>query len=545
MTGSTEKPAIAPATTVSAASATGAPAAPASPAIASATTVSAAASSLVIPPTVTLPMDIHNLLWEILTFFHKQEKELGEIYIVGGTIRDLLLGKTEVLDLDLAVSRSPIASAQRIAHSKNAGFVVLDQEREVARIVKPLSGKVITVDFARYRAPTIEEDLHDRDFTINALAIKLSWPLLEKQLQILDPLGGYDDLKKGLIRPCAEHLFRDDPLRILRAYRFGATLGFSLVPELDDLIKRDAPLLKAVSRERIRDEFFKVLSCPNSHHWIRLMSDSGVLREFLPKLDATKGVVQNDWHHLDVFDHTLLTLELFEDLLIRQEGGDFWGKVNSFLAEPISGTRSYLELFKFGCLLHDIGKPACKKVVEGTGKVIFHGHEMEGVKLVKAIGESLKLSVAEILFLQKTVKNHMRPGVILQELEQKGKDMTDNDRNRLLFRFFTETGRDGVGIALISLADRLSARGQHQDNDLGRFTAEIYNFITSFYQQTENTKLPPLLCGTDLITHFRLSPGPAFKEILDSLKEAQALGIVQDHSQAIEYVSRLLSEKKP
>ncbi|NLI75669.1 MAG: CCA tRNA nucleotidyltransferase [Candidatus Riflebacteria bacterium] len=514
--------------------------------------------------TVCLPDPVHHLLAEILSLFHKQKDEPGDLWIVGGTIRDLLLGKGQVFDLDLAVSRSPIGPAQRVARSKDAGFVVLDKEREVARIVKALEGGVVTVDFARYRAPTIEEDLRDRDFTINALAIKLAWPLLTRNLEVYDPLGGVVDLRAGRLRPCADHLFREDPLRILRAFRFGATLGFTFVPELETLMTRDAHLLKAVSRERIRDEFFKVLGVPDSHRWLRRMADLGVLREVLPELEAARGVSQNDWHHLDVFDHTLLTLEKFEELLGRPSASPYWAKVQGYLGEPISGTRTFLEAFKFGCLLHDLGKPSCRRVIEtpgrdgapaqarsaggegtdASGRVVFHGHETEGARLAKTIGEHLRLSVAEIQFLQKVVKNHMRPGVILQELEQRGPGNLDNERNRLLFRFFAETGRDGVGIALMSLADRLSARGQQQPDDLDRFAAGIAGFIDSFYQQTENARFPPLLTGTDLITQFRLQPGPLFKEILAGLKEAQALGTVQTREQALEFVSHLVAERK-
>ncbi len=567
------------------------------------------------PATIRLPDEIHQLLAEILSFFRKEKEDPGEIWMVGGTIRDLLLGRGKVFDLDLAVSRSPIGPAQRVARGQSAGFVVLDKEREVARVVKSLQGEIVTVDFARYRAPTIDEDLRDRDFTINAIAIKLDWPLLERNLPIYDPLGGVADLRARMVRPCSDHLFREDPLRILRAYRFGATLGFAFDPNLETLIVRDVHLLKAVSRERIRDEFFKVLSAPDSHRWLRSMAQTGVLREILPEFEATRGITQNDWHHLDVFDHTLLTLEKFEELLGKSpprsentgETGETtapaghpmailrapprrWSKVAAFLDEPISGSRTYLELFKFGCLLHDIGKPACRKVVPvpngkgkvetapkpgrggrslpglpepdagklangnqahvpgettaADGRVVFHGHEMEGCKMVKPIGDAWKLSVNEIAFLQKVVKNHMRPGVILQELDQKPESARTQERDRLLFRFFSETGRDGVGIALMSLADRLSARGTQQDEDLDRFAAGIGGFIDSFYQQTENARLPVLLTGNDLITQFRLSPGPLFKEILGALKEAQALGEVQTRDQAVEFVSRFLSQRK-
>jgi poly(A) polymerase len=195
--------------------------------------------------------------------------------------------------------------------------------------------------------------------------------------------------------------------------------------------------------------------------------------------------------------------------------------------------RTHGELLKFGCLLHDLGKPECRREKADSGKVVFHGHEMAGVRLIEAIAERLRLSNPEHQFLQKIVKNHMRPGVMVQE----------GLGDRRLFRYYSETGRDGVAIALLSLADRLAAKGTQSTEDLEEFTLGIRAVMDDFYKQMEYARQAPLLGGTDLMTHFQLSPGPRFRELLEAVKEAQHLGSVRDRNEALELVARLLSEK--
>lgn len=479
--------------------------------------------------TINLPQLELSMLREVLSFFKPSDKR--QVYLVGGSIRDLLEGSDQLFDLDLATSFNPIPVAREYARKTGAGFVILDEERQIVRLVREIDeNSHLTFDISAFRAASIDEDLLARDFTINAISARLTTDMPDGRLTIYDPLNGVEHLAKKLIIPCSDNLFTDDPLRIMRAFRFSALFNAEFSPKLHQMVVDQAHLLESVSGERIRDEFFKVLSVSDSVKWLRLMHTTGVLRIFVPELTDCVGVEQNEWHHLDVFEHTLLTLENLEQLLREGQNRPWWEAFIRYLDETVSCTRTYRQALKMGALLHDLGKPGCRKTDKETGKVMFHGHEMEGHRLTKEICERLRLSVNEMHYLQKVVKNHMRPGVMQQQ------GITD----KRLFRFYSETGRDGLGIALLSLADRLSARGILEEKDIGEFSDGIFEIMNQFYEQFKRPHAPPFLNGNDLITNFSLKPGPKFREILEALEEAQFLGEVTTRDQALAFAQKML-----
>lgn len=481
---------------------------------------------------IQLPQDALMILRELLYFLPKDENI--EVWLVGGAVRDSFLGTSPPTDFDLAISHDPTGLARKYADSKKAGFVVLDEERKVVRVVRSMEGIHYTIDIACFRDADIIGDLKKRDFTMNAMAVKLEWPMLTNEFHIFDPLSGVSHIAEKRIVPCSDELFVDDPLRLMRAVRFASTFNFMIEKPLLGMIRRDAHLISGVSGERIRDELFKILDVNDSTSWIRVISESSLLACILPELEKGKGVEQNEWHHLDVFDHTLLALSNLEKLMNEEKPFPWWSRFQQFLLEPISGAHTFSVLTKFACLLHDLGKPECRKTDEKTGRVVFHGHEMAGVTICDTIGERLKLSSVETQFLRKVVKNHMRPGVIIQE------GLTD----RKLFRYFSETGRDGLIIALLSLADRMAALGIQGKEDLQSFSQNIFELMSEFYNQMEYPRIRPILTGTDLIAEFKVEPGPIFKDILEALKEAQHLGTVTDRNQALEFVSNMLFRKQ-
>jgi len=478
---------------------------------------------------INLPQLELSMLREVLSFFRPSEDR--QIYLVGGSIRDILSGAESIADIDLAVGFNPIPIAREYARKTGAGFVILDEERQVVRLVREIrENSHLTFDISAFRAETIDQDLRARDFTINAISARLTGDLADGQLTLYDPLNGLEHLAMRLIIPCSDNLFTDDPLRIMRAFRFSALFKAEFSPKLHQMVIDQAHLLENVSGERIRDEFFKVLGVEDSVKWLRLMQQTGVLKMFLPELTSCMGVEQNDWHHLDVFEHTLLTLESLEQLLRDGAKQPWWPAFTRYLDETVSCSRTYCQALKMGALLHDLGKPGCRRVDRETGKVIFHGHEMEGHHLAKNISERLRLSLSEMHYLQKVVKNHMRPGV----MQQQG----INDKR--LFRFYSETGRDGLGIALLSLADRLSARGILEEKDIVEFSDGIFEIMNQFYEQFKRPHAPPFLNGNDLIKTFALKPGPKFKEILEALEEAQFLGEVTNRDEAFAFAQKML-----
>lgn len=503
--------------------------------------------------TISLPQIETQLLWEVLSF--SKLSETRQAWLVGGSIRDMIAGDTELPDLDIATSFNPISIARDYAKATGAGFVVLDDERNVVRVVRAVNEKLYTFDLSEFRADDIDGDLQARDFTINAISANLNDFLSKYQtsnhnnetaftdndlsfqngtLTLYDPLNGCEHLRKRLIIPCSTKLFDDDPLRLMRAFRFSAIYDAELSPELKTRIKDQAQLLSTVSGERIRDELFKVLQVDDSTKWIRLMQETGILEIIFPDLAKCVGVEQNQWHHLDVFEHSLLTLENLEKLIkepiLSSNAIDWWQAFLKYLDEPISGGRSYKQALKLGALLHDLGKPVCRRIDPTSSRIIFHGHEMEGARIVKNVCESLRLSANETAYLVKITKNHMRPGVILQQ----------GISDKRLFRFYAETGRDGLGISLLSMADRLSALGTLQSDELETFKDGIFTIMNQFYQQLKRPKLSLLLNGNDLKNELNIKPGPVFREILKALEEAQFVGEITTREEALTCAREIL-----
>jgi tRNA nucleotidyltransferase (CCA-adding enzyme) len=200
-------------------------------------------------------------------------------YLVGGAVRDAFLGrKGTYLDLDFVVPEKSIEIAQQIARYYRVGFVVLDEGRQIARVVFPQG----TLDFALQEGATLEKDLHRRDFTINAIAYNL------RQQRAIDPLGGIEDLQRGIIRMVSPENLKDDPLRLLRAYRQAAQLGFQIDPETREQIRLLAPLIENIAAERVQSEFNYILIYNFGDRWLQNAWSDGLVQPWFPTVDRAK-----------------------------------------------------------------------------------------------------------------------------------------------------------------------------------------------------------------------------------------------------------------
>ncbi|RIK24228.1 MAG: hypothetical protein DCC54_13940 [Anaerolineae bacterium] len=232
-----------------------------------------------------------------------------ELYLVGGATRDAMLGRVS-LDLDLVAPSDGIKLARRVANSLGADVFPLDDERDTGRvIVTHPDGSREKLDFASYRGDSLEDDLRNRDFTVNALAVDL------RTMSLLDPLSGAADLRAKKLRACSDASMRDDPIRVLRGIRQAAAFGFQIEPETRKMMKSAAPLLGQVSSERVRDEFLKILEGPQASASVRALDMLGVIHFILPELEAMKGVGQPEPHIYDVWEHTLQVLAALDEIL--------------------------------------------------------------------------------------------------------------------------------------------------------------------------------------------------------------------------------------
>jgi len=449
-----------------------------------------------------------------------------KIYLVGGTVRDLLMGRPPK-DLDL-VCRGAKDLAYEIADKRNAALVPLEKKPDEPcyRLVDRDDVSSF-IDLAELRGMTIEDDLRQRDFTINAIAAEAGSSIDE--IGLIDPLGGMEDIKGCVIRMTGSDVFRSDPLRILRAIRLQTFLGFSIEQGTEELMRDSAALLGSVSAERIMSEVFMILGQPDCSSSFRKMDSAGILNVVFPEILPMKGCSQNGYHHLDVWEHSLLVMENVGKILSEPTGyfGEHAGLVMGSL--PPNGP----ELLKLTALLHDIGKPAVREIKQDTGRITFHGHDSEGAGIVKAMSGRLKLSGAHAEFIIRMVENHLRPIMLLSPKA--------SDAARM--RWFRKIGDGAVPALIIAMADVMSSQGPDSGEEYRReFVQRAGGAIIDYLQRIRNRILSaPLITGADLIA-AGMEPGPVLGMVLRRVRAAQDTGTINSFDDAMNMVKKLASE---
>ncbi|MBM4274431.1 MAG: HD domain-containing protein [Deltaproteobacteria bacterium] len=451
-----------------------------------------------------------------------------EIYLVGGTVRELVLGRPSP-DLDLAVSSQTLDLARDLAQTLGGTFVLLDEKERTARVVW---GKEI-LDLAEFRAPTLEGDLRGRDFTLNALALDLKAVLGRRALELVDPLGGLADLKQGLIRMVAPENLAYDPLRLLRAYRFAATHGLVISPETARAIGQYVALFPRVAGERVHQELFLLLGAPRAAPVLREMDRIGLLNQVLPELADMKGVAQDGFHHLDVFHHALETVAHLEEVLARPQ--DFFGELTPEVARYAAAAPRPV-LLKLAALFHDVGKPQVQERRQDPDRYTFYYHEKVGVEIFTAAALRLRMSNEESRAVVKLIQLHMRP-FLLMPLFRRGRLSI-----RALGRLVRAARRDLPGLFTLAMADSLAAQGSQKPPDSEQTLADLADAAYRFLKERlEPQELQPrLLSGHDLIKVLGLQPGPRFRHLLTAVEEAQWEGDVTTREEALKLVRRLL-----
>jgi poly(A) polymerase len=451
-----------------------------------------------------------------------------QVYLVGGTVRELALGRTSP-DLDLAVSSQTLALARDLAAALGGTFVLLDDKERTARVVR---GEEV-LDLAEFRAPTLEADLQARDFTINALALELESVLAHRPPVLIDPLGGLDDLARGIIRVIAAKNLEEDPLRLLRAYRFAATHGFRLTPETTAAIACYVTEFTRVAGERVHQELFLLLAAPQAAPIIREMDRSGLLIRIFPELADLKGVEQNGFHHLDVFEHSLATLGYMEEVLAAP------GKYFGALAEEISREAARpgrAALLKLAALFHDVGKPQARERRTSPDRYTFYYHEKVGIEIFQGVAERLRFSVNETRTVIRLVQLHMRPFLLMPAFRER--ELTF----RALGRLVRASRPCLAGLFALAMADSLAGQGAQKPADseavLADLAEEAYRFLKERLEPQEQH--PKLITGHDLVRILGLKPGPDFKRLLTAVEEAQWEGVVRTREEALDLVRRLL-----
>jgi poly(A) polymerase len=455
-----------------------------------------------------------------------------ESYVVGGAIRDRLLGLHPIVDLDVAVLGDGLDVAGKVCSRSGTAhtLVPLHAQHGVARIV--LHGREPTiVDISRMKGDSIKEDLAKRDFTINAIAVALRDFIDTGLDRMIDPRDGAGDLRRKSIRACSSTAFLDDPLRILRAFRFSALLDFQITADTLAMIPPQMDGLLAVAGERVRDEFVAILAAEASFATLKAMDSMGILELLFPELTPCKGCAQNVYHHLDVWDHSLETVRLLERKINQGVDcfGEFYEIVEEYLkGEPVIG-RSRKALLKFAALFHDSGKPRTR-FVDAEGRIRFFGHEKISADIVEKVARRWRFAARETRTIANWVSGHMRAMIFTGETVS----------NRAVRRLHKEFGGDVTGLLVLFLADLGASRGPAR---APRSQEKACNAVRSGLQacaDLDRNPFVPLLKGRDLMKLFGLEPGPRLGEILKQIQDLQITGDITTRDEAVRAAEEIL-----
>jgi putative nucleotidyltransferase with HDIG domain len=444
-----------------------------------------------------------------------------EAWLVGGAVRDLLRGLSP-LDYDIVVRQDPEILAADISRDTGASFFRMGKNRQV---VFRGQFRDHTIDIVPMAGDSIESDLRLRDFTINAMAIHLG------SRTFLDPVGGQHDLESRTLRMVSDKAFQRDPLRMLRAYRFAATLDFIIEKKTETAVKAHSRLIRRPAGERVREELLRLLAAPGATGYLWQMKASGLLFDLFPELVDAKGCTQNRHHCFDVLDHTLFACRHLESFLNGRGTG-----TDPAFQLAINGIEDRLKpLLKLAMLLHDIGKPRTRSM-DAAGSVHFFDHEKIGSQMAETISERLKFSNQDTDYLCSLIQNHLRP-LLLYQAHQK-QSLT----RKGIIRLFRSLNTRIPDLLLMVLAD-ICAKSEHACDVEPSFSGFIADLLKTYFQDyLPEIKKSPLVTGQDLITLFGLRPSPAFKTILDALEEARLSQTLSSRQDALALVQSLLQK---
>lgn len=482
------------------------------------------------------------------------------VFLVGGAIRDVAMGRNPS-DYDFAVSGSGLEFAQELARRLRTKLIVLSREDDEARLV----WHGLTLDINGFGERTILDDLARRDFTVNALACELVEG--KPTGDILDPARGMEDIRALRIRPVSERSLALDPLRLLRAYRLGLELGMEVEPAVEEQGRRVS--LDRTAAERVGGEMLRIMEAPGSIRAIQRLQDSAKLAEILPDLAPLLADER-------LREHSLATYGKLEEMVSGVRRPEYGATTTGLSPDSRSESRSpapgesffsryepewraYFEhwgassrnaecrtqsaadagqgmekeepeetglpyrraMLKLCGLLHDIAKPQTR-FVNSDGEVHFYGHDTLGSRVAgRMVRERLRLSRAQVKMVETHVQEHMRLHLLATN-----SDLTD----RAIRRFFRDLGQEAFGLMMLCYADGWAT---------ARHTSHLEDTIDRMIRQkrAEDAKLriQRYVTGHDLIA-LGLSPGPAFKVILQELEDMQLEGRINSHEEGIEYL---------
>lgn len=472
-----------------------------------------------------------------------------KVFLVGGAVRDTLIGHP-LHDMDFVMGANPMHLAANLAKRLEAGFFVLDDERHTARVTyHDRKGQRFPLDFVQYTGTDLLEDLLNRDFTINAMAVPV-----DALTEVIDPLNGQSDLAQGLLKLCSDHALMDDPVRVLRGVRMAVQFSLDYAPGLEAALKTAAAHLQTTTYERQRDEFFRILAGSDPAAGLRDCWRFGVFERLLLPVVDQAAILASPPQHPILFEHTIQTVERYHHLVKVFQSGDierenddwrfkatldrlgkFSDQIRAYFSEEITPGRSKGALANFSVLLHAVGKPLTVSSGE-DGSMHDDNHAQVSADLAWQMAQRLKLSNAEGEWVRKLVQHHrgllplLEAGVV-------------PDR-RTIFRFYNAANNAGVATVFHALADAMVTYGTNLDLEWWRQGLSVAEaFLSAWWEQREAIISPaPLLDGHDLQVMFGLVPGKQIGKLLALLVEEQVSGTISTRAQALDFIRKQLTD---
>ena len=443
----------------------------------------------------------------------------NNIYLVGGAVRDALMGKVSH-DLDIIVTDCPAKEfAKKFAENNDiAAIVPLDEVNNIYRVV--MGDKVNYIDITNPINNSLDEDIKRRDITINSIALDI------KTDEIIDITGGADDIKNGIIRAISEENMTDDPLRMIRVYRFASVLGFKIDKDTEKMIKRHSGLILMPAVERRNCEILKLFGGKYAHDILKEMDRLGIIDILFPIMLDVKKVPPNTHHHLDLFNHSLETVKQIQEIFENS-----CPEVQEHLMSIDFGGDTRLAHLKFAGFLHDIGKFSTW-TIEDDGRHRFIRHDEIGEELAKGILREQKFSKKQIDYISSMIRHHMYPSSVISS-------PVINDK--IYMRYVRKARDNAIDLITLAKADRLSARGELVTDEMVRENIDGLNKLQDFYIKIKPTlkPVPKLIDGNEIMEILNIKPSRQLGIIMESLYEAQLDGKVTTKEDAVAHIKEI------
>ena len=444
------------------------------------------------------------------------------VWIVGGTVRDALLGRP-VTDVDLAVAGDPERAARAVAAAVRGPAFALSDSFGTWRTLDRRGGWIC--DVSPLQGDTIEADLGMRDFTVNAMAVPLAGG------EPVDPHGGRADLEARVLRVLGPGAYERDPLRPLRLARLATELVLEPEEETERLTRSAAPAVTRASPERIFAELRRLVVSDRVLEGIALADRLGLVEAVLPEMGALHGVEQSHFHHLDVHDHTL---EVLREQVALESGleevfGELAPRLRELLDAPLGDDLTRGQALRFGALFHDIGKPATR-AVRPDGRITFIGHDAEGERMIGRICERLRTSAKVRDYLAALTRHHLVLGFLVHERPRPP---------RTVYRYLKRTSPVEVEVTLLSCADRRATRGKNAEAAIAAHLDLARELMAAALDWRAAGPPRPLIRGDELARELGVKPGPEVGQLVAELEEAQFAGEVATREQALDYARKV------